>query len=305
MGCNESAHPSIGLVVLNYNNSSETISFLDGLGSIRALDAIQVVDNCSTDGSGEQLQRYSETSTDARLRFSQTSSNSGYGCGNNYGARELIASNDVDYLIISNPDVLFDESVVLGMASFLTEKSSYAAVAPVMKKPTGEICQSGWKLPTRGLFLADVRRCFLPVLPDPYDYGIKWEEAEEPVQVEVLPGSLFMIRTGVFESIGGFDEDTFLYGEENLLFAKVRQLGYSCAVLPRLSYVHAHGTSITKEVSSVRKRYRMLLDSNVIYARKVLGASRGWLALYSVLYKASIDVFVLEIAVSHALGKKR
>lgn len=302
---NSAATYGVGLVVLNYNNSKETIRFLETIRSNRALKAVQVVDNCSTDNSRDILENYCSNARDCRLGLTISPSNIGYGRGNNLGVAQLLSRASCDYVIISNPDVIFNENTVHELVYFLDAHPDYAAAAPIMKTPKGATCQSGWRLPTKHLLIKDAIRYFLPILPDPYDYGTGINTTSSFSQVEVLPGSFFLIRVDVFNSVNGFDEDTFLYGEENLLFAKVRASGWKCCIVNSLSYIHAHGTSINKEFASVKKRYWMLRSSNITYCRKVLHTSKTWVVFYKCLYTASIEVFTIELGIKNIIQSKK
>lgn len=293
----------IGVVVLNYNNAKEILQYLDRLKDNGAFEAIQVIDNCSTDDSFEKIKQYESSSADSRIRVIRSQENGGYGSGNNLGVKALLSIASPKYLLISNPDVIFTQKTIEHLSEFLDEHDQYAAVAPKMLNLAGEICQSGWKLPTKkSLHLSNLRRC-LRIVPDPTAYKELNSFKGDYFDVDVLPGSLFLIRTDVFREVGGFDEDTFLYGEEKLLFAKVKNANYKCAVLTSDSYIHAHGTTITKEISSVKKRYRMALDSDLIYCNKILGVSDVWAKLYVFFYIISVDCFALELKAKHLFDK--
>lgn len=283
--------PRIGLVVLNYNNASESIRFLNQITKLESICAIQVVDNASTDGSAQDILEYCNELKDDRIGFIYSAVNGGYGSGNNLGVQKLLERGDCEYVLIANPDTILDDFTVRNLAAFLVENGSYAAVAPLMRNPAGEFCQSAWMLPNRASMLKNALRLLNPLLSDPCDYGFDYGSLGGPADVEVLPGSLFLIRADVFERVGGFDEDAFLYGEENLLFAKIRKFGMKCALVPSCSYIHAHGTTITREISSIRARYMLLLESNILYCRKVLNTSRAFVSIYASVYRCGIEVF--------------
>lgn len=292
----------IGVVVLNYNNAKEILQYLDRLKDNGAFETIQVIDNCSTDDSFEKIKEYESSSADSRIRVIRSRENGGYGSGNNLGVKALLSIANPKYLLISNPDVIFTQETIEHLSQFLDAHDQYAAVAPTMLNVAGETCQSGWKLPTkRSLHQSNLRR-WLRIVPDPTAYKGLSSFKGEHFDVDVLPGSLFLIRTNVFKEVGGFDEDTFLYGEENLLFAKVKNANYKCAVLTSDSYIHAHGTTITKEISSVKKRYRMALDSDLIYCNKILKAKSNWISVYSTLYKLSVDLFAIELNIKQHIA---
>lgn len=292
----------VGLVVLNYNNSSETTRFLSLASQIKSIDYIEVIDNASTDGSFEDLRLACDALDSDYVFLSAAPENKGYGSGNNYGCCELSKRANVEYLIIANPDVLFDESAVSEMIGFLSKHDKYAAVAPVMLNPSGAMCQSAWKLPTTANMFLNALRLAIPAVRDPLDYG-KFGDNRKSADVDVLPGSLFMVKALDFERVGGFDEDTFLYGEENLLFAKFGAMGRKCALLLDEHYVHAHGTSIVKEITSVKRRYMMQLESNLVYCDKVLGLSNFAKACYSGFFKCCLALFSVMYSIRNTVAR--
>ncbi len=93
----------LGLVVLNYNDSETTISFLNHIKKYGIIERIVVVDNCSTDDSFEELKKFEGGNIDVL----QTDKNRGYAAGHNYGARFLCEKYSPEQIIISNPDLLF------------------------------------------------------------------------------------------------------------------------------------------------------------------------------------------------------
>ena len=302
MGNSEGALLHSGLVVLNYNNAAETVKFLYNVAGISCIDSIRVVDNASSDDSADRINECLRGFGDSRFSLVRSRDNGGYGRGNNFGVSSLLKQGACRYILIANPDTQFDARTVDSLVDFLDENFDYAAVAPLMLNPSREYCQSAWRLPSRvTLFLGSARLLF-PFLPDPFDYRLNYELIGGPFDVDVLPGSLFLIRADAFERVGGFDEDTFLYGEENILFAKLKNVGYKSAILPACAYVHAHGTTINREFSSVYKRYMMLLNSNAIYAKKILKAGPLYLFVYSFFFKIGALAFSLMLAIRDRLS---
>ena len=49
---------ALGIVVLNYNDYKTTIKFLEMIKEYKGISKVVVVDNNSTDESGERLKRY-------------------------------------------------------------------------------------------------------------------------------------------------------------------------------------------------------------------------------------------------------
>lgn len=77
----------IAVVVLNYNNYSDTVGCIGLIAGQRDLDIV-LVDNCSSDDSGVRLRdRYAGQQG---LYFIDSDSNGGYAMGNNLGIRYAV-----------------------------------------------------------------------------------------------------------------------------------------------------------------------------------------------------------------------
>lgn len=98
----------IGCVVLNYNDADTTLDLLKRIEPMEIIDQIVLVDNKSTDNSLERLKDQESN----KVHVVCAKKNGGYGSGNNVGIEYLRKNYSCDYIIIANPDVIFDESVI-------------------------------------------------------------------------------------------------------------------------------------------------------------------------------------------------
>jgi len=74
-------------------------------------------------------------------------------------------------------------------------------------------------------------------------------------------GGIFMFRRTVFETVGGFDEDLFLYHEDHDLSWRIRLLGWKIRVTPEAEiYHHYHFHKGTRKFySSEKNRLHLLM----------------------------------------------
>lgn len=278
------------LIVLNYNDCKTTLSFLEKIKNVTSIDKVVVVDNCSTDNSFKEL----EKCVSERIDVIKTESNGGYAKGNNYGIFYAIKEYNPSVIFVSNPDVEFDDKAVSKMINYLIDKRNIGAVTCRMNCTSGIYMPVAWKLPRYRDCLKENLILLKRILGDKTAYNEKYLNSSQIVKVDVVPGSMFAIRSEVFKEIQGFDERTFLYGEENLLAAKLKRNGYQSWLITDEEYIHAHSVSINKSYRSVYKRLKMGLDSRVIYCRDVLnvGAIRiGF--LYLTFYIGSLNYILL------------
>ena len=201
------------MVILNYNDSETTIELLENIKDYSVLDNIVVVDNYSTDNSYETLKRYESE----KIKVIRTDKNGGFGYGNNIGANCLLAEG-IDYIIFSNPDIIVEENVIVVLKESFAECKNAAVIAPTINEH-GNISK-GWKLkgPIFDSFtnINYLGRFFKKKLlySDEY-YNEKYSK------VDATSGCFFAMRGDVFEKIDGFDENIFLYYEENVLAKKI------------------------------------------------------------------------------------
>lgn len=278
----------LGLVVLNYNDSETTISFLNHIKKYGIIERIVVVDNCSTDDSFKELKKFEGGNIDVL----QTDKNRGYAAGNNYGARFLCEKYSPEQIIISNPDVLFDEDSIEIMSEFLEFCASAGAVTCKMNCLSTISLPIAWKLPRFADCLVQDSYILKKIFGDPLEYS-KEELAFDVCNVDVLPGSLFIIKTEAFDKVGGFDEHTFLYYEENILAFKLKEAGYKNYLLNNCSYDHMHSVSIDKNIASVRKRFEIAYKSREWYCKEYLQANNLQLKLLHIFYKIGVFNYLI------------
>ena len=72
-----------GIVILNYNDSENTMLMLDDIKNYKILSAIIVVDNHSTDDSFKKLKKYENS----KIKIIEAPENKGYAAGNNFGIK--------------------------------------------------------------------------------------------------------------------------------------------------------------------------------------------------------------------------
>ncbi|MEK7091301.1 MAG: glycosyltransferase family 2 protein [Patescibacteria group bacterium] len=169
--------------------------------------------------------------------------NRGYAVGNNLGAKQAKS----EYLLILNPDTVVSPGAIESLTSFLDSHPKAGIVAPLLLDPSGRPypLQGTRELtPLTGLFALS----FLNRLPNPISrrYWLADWDKKDPCQVDVVPGTAFLIRRNLFNRIGRFDEKFFLYFEESDLCRRVRLKGWEIYMYPPAKIMHHWGASTPK-----------------------------------------------------------
>jgi GT2 family glycosyltransferase len=80
-----------------------------------------------------------------------------------------------------------------------------------------------------------------------------FSHGEKPVKVEAISGACMLVRRDVFEQVGFFDEDYFMYAEDLDLSYRVEQAGYSNYYLRTAKVLHYGGKSSSFESATQMK----------------------------------------------------
>ncbi len=250
------------LIVLNYNTPAMTLQAVRHLQSFGSALRIILVDNCSTDASREEFAAtFGIAPEEARVgaRFVRgnvhllfNDVNRGYAHGNNVGVDYVVGLGDVAYIGIMNPDVVVNEDVLLALTRALGEHDEIGLITAktYYKGVLDEYNHCAWRANTARHFLWQSSLfgyLCMHLLPRfgfnfaPHgDYHLSYYGDRELAYVDVVQGCFFMSRLATFLKAGKFDEHTFLYCEEDILYARMRDIGKRNAVLPRYTIRHDH-----------------------------------------------------------------
>ena len=254
----------VDLVVLNYNDAITVKEYLNKVIQYKSVNHIVVVDNSSSDNSYIQLKQLQSD----KVHVIQTMENGGYAKGNNIGIQYAIKNFKSKYIIISNPDVQFEEKIVDILKSKL--KNPIVVSATVKMICTSSISlPMAWKLPSFIDCLFENLLILRKITKKTLEYKFE-ENMTNDVFVEAIPGSFFMIDVYKMRNVGFFDEGTFLYYEENILGFKYRNIGYKQLLVLNESYIHNHSVSINKSIKSESKRLKLAYNSRKYYCKKYL-----------------------------------
>jgi GT2 family glycosyltransferase len=282
--------PKIGVVIVNYNNFSDTISYINNclLKQLSVDLTIAVVDNDSDNESFSKLQEKFWDNPGIILIRNKT--NTGYSGGNNLGIHSL-ENSGCEFILISNNDIEFDDDLLLKKLTVEYRKlDSVAFVAPVMLV-NGKLSKVhyAWRLPGKmkeilsSTYLLKLIGYFY-LKNFYYSIGINEKAA---LRVECLAGSFFMGSSSVFKETGYFDEKIFLYYEETILGHKVKELNKKNYLIQGILYNHFQEYSINTRFSYFQKHH-MLLESKIYYWKNYCNAGWFFLTILKILYYINV-----------------
>ncbi len=204
---------------------------------------IIVIDNASFDGTFDVLKR-----SFPKVQLLQSYKNVGFAMANNLAYYKSIGK----YILFLNPDTEIINPAVNKMFEFLCHSDSAGAVGCQLLNKDNTIqtsCIQSFPTITNQLLSSKVLR---KLFPKSSLWGMEplCNLSKESKVVEALSGACIMVKRSLFEKIGLFSEDYFMYTEDIDLCYKIRQEGYKCFYIPHARVLHYGGGSTANKVSN-------------------------------------------------------
>ena len=272
------------VVTLNYNDAENCIKVAKNAVSAGCISHAVIVDNCSPDGSFEVLKKAEEKD----ITVISSDKNGGFAYGNNVGIRYALEHFCPDVIFTINSDIIVDEKTLKACIGFLEQNKDYGVVSPIMLDKNGNYDGGFWKYPT---YMHELKYCFWLYRKRDTFYNMPRPD-KSVIDVDAVRGSFMCFRGDALKKIGGFDEHTFLYNEENNICKMLNAAGYKAAVLAEYSYLHNHKDGAKKPKAA---NIKMRLDSGYYYITKnykTNALKRGLLRLcikYGILEQKAVD----------------
>ena len=232
--------PTVSVAIVSYNVKQYIIHCIDSINKSDYAGRIEliVIDNNSFDGSLENIK---QQFTD--VICIQNTENVGFGKAINQATG--IASGK--YYLILNPDTIIEESTISTFVDYLENNSSIGLVGPKIVNSDGSL-QKGCKrsFPTIGVALPKLIGLdkLFPNSRLAGRYNLNYLDPDEIHKVDAISGSCMFIRSELFNKIGGFDEQFFMYGEDLDLCYQIYQQGFEVHYLPTTQIMHYQGESV-------------------------------------------------------------
>lgn len=268
------------VVMLNYKTYELTINAALKFNSYSSIDIIIIVDNCSPNNSFEMIKN--ALGNEEKIVILESPKNGGYSFGNNIGLSYLKEFFDVKNVIISNPDIEVDEISINKIIYNLDQSDDLALATGCIftggKKVSNQLW---WHLTYNDMLLNQTLITYkLRKMLNKSNYG-RYKKIGNMNIAEAVPGCFFIIKYKVFEKIGFFDEDFFMYSEENVLAYKLSQINKYAGVVDDAIIYHNHPAVVEKNFI---KKLIPLLESYTLYQQKYLNCNKFQIFAYKIVF---------------------
>jgi GT2 family glycosyltransferase len=245
----------VSIITVYYNNPDDLMKLSTSMKKFLPKDQYEwiVVDNNSKTNLSAQLD----------CTYLSQSENIGFGAGCNAGAKAAKG----EHLFFVNPDCEFIENCI---PPLMTASEKNMIAGPQVLYPDGYLQLSF------GPFLsisAERRQKSLQYRERTREVQ-SWMRNEAPQTPDFVSGCAMMMKASIFQSLGGFDENFFLYNEDVDLCKRAQQKGINSAYVPEGRIQHSKSGSAKHNVDRASQEYR---KSQLLYYKKHHGAIQNLL----------------------------
>jgi N-acetylglucosaminyl-diphospho-decaprenol L-rhamnosyltransferase len=283
----------VAIAIVSYKSAALTIDCLRSIDAERPAADISiravVVDNAS--GDAPAIAEAIETNCwSSWVTLVRAPRNGGFAYGNNLAFQ---CANDVrppDYFHLLNPDTLVRRGAIRALVCFLEAHLEVGIVGGSFENLDGSAWPIAFRFPS---IFSEIEsglqfRLATRVLRR---WVVAVEMSSQAQPIDWVPGASMMIRRAVFEAIGGFDENYFLYFEETDFCFRAKNAGFSIWYVPESRVMHIAGQSTKVTGRNVPLKR---LPSYWFESRR-----RYFMATNGTPYAMATDVAAL---IAHAMG---
>lgn len=229
---------TVSIVTVGMNHLPYLRNLFKSLKNANVFDDVEryqmiYVDNCSTDGSVDFIR-----SNYPSVKILENFKPLGFGDNNNKG---ILASSG-EYIAIINPDIVVFQDSLSELINYLELNPNVGIVAPQLLNPDGSIQYSVRKF-------INLKRLSARIISRGNDSSqnkavndylckdIDWNKTQ-PIDWAI--GAAYMIRRDVYAQLGGFDNDYYLYMEDEDICYRCWQLHHPVIYHPISKMIHNH-----------------------------------------------------------------
>lgn len=275
-----------GIVIVNYNDYKTTKRLIDNIKDYKIFDKIVIVDNKSSDNSLKELKKLENK----RIIVIDSGENKGYSYALNVGCKYLIDKYKECKIIVSNSDIIIQsENDIKDL--FELVKGKNVIVGPTIIE--GNNLNRGWIVPKP---MDDVAMNILGLYKKYQKRHLMYQDSyynKDISKVGTVSGCFFAISSKHLEEMGYFDENVFLYYEENIMGVKTKDLGKNIIVANNIDVIHDHAVSIDKSLKRIKK-YDILKNSQYYFEKTYNHASKGELFLLRLTSKITRIILLIK-----------
>ena len=229
----------LSIIIVNYNVKEFLQNLLHSIekASSNISKEIIVIDNASDDGSVEVIKDKFPS-----VILLENKINFGFGKANN----QALAKAKGKYILFINPDCIVSEDTFDKMISFFENHSECGLAGCKILNSDGTLqlaCRRSFPGPWTSFTKVTGLSNFFPKSKIFARYNLTYLDENKTYEVDAVSGSFMMMRREVYDKVGGFDEQFFMYGEDLDLCYRVQKSGSKVFYVNITQVIHYKGES--------------------------------------------------------------
>lgn len=239
----------INIQLVNYNTKKYLIDCLNDVLKDLKNSKINYVISVLDNNSNDDLSYLKDVYKNKNVFFYESKKNLGFGGGHNFLAKKF----KTKYILLLNTDLKFiEKDSIKRLFDYLEEnqKTKIKVVGPKLltKENNPQIFDHGELKP----FLAKITSW----IGDTY-----WKNRNEITECSWVSGAVFLINKKTFDDIKGFDENFFLYKEEEDLCLRLREKGFKIIYNPLVKIKH-YGSVVAKKSNFMEESHKYFIKKH-------------------------------------------
>ena len=245
----------LSVIILNHNvRYFLELCVLSVQKATQDLDAeIIVIDNNSSDDSCAMMkQRF------PNIKLIENKENSGFPKGNNIAVKEAKG----EYICILNPDTVVAEDTFEKVLAFAKNKTDLGIVGCKLIDGTGNFLpESKRGIPTPWVAFTKIFGLYklFPKSALFNKYYAQHLDENQTGKVDILVGAFMVMKRDLYNELGGFDENCFMYSDDIDLSYMALQKGKSNYYFHETTVIHYKGESTVKD-GTYMKRFQEAMN---------------------------------------------
>jgi N-acetylglucosaminyl-diphospho-decaprenol L-rhamnosyltransferase len=252
---------NLTIIIVAFNSAKIIKSCLDKINFSKY--QVIVVDNYSIDNTVQVV-----TQNFPQVKIITLDKNIGYGRGNNVALRQV----ETEFALVLNPDAFILEDDIEKILALMQKTPKIALAGPLLLQNYPALESDKTKQ------LQVVESNLL-------------EKFDEYLAVKYVIGAILFLRMSVFREIGFFDENIFLYYEDDEISWRAVQSGFKAAIVPSAQGFHIGQGSSGGRLRNIYKRFWHRALSKLYWKKKQKGqlaATKSGIRLVIVFFIKSI-----------------
>jgi GT2 family glycosyltransferase len=277
---------SCSIIIIAYNSCDFIPACLKSIrDACENVDAqVIVLDNGSQEPVLPEIKEFFPEVT-----WLESKENLGFGKGCNLAEKQATKP----YLFFVNPDTVVSRDSFIRVLDFMEEHPEAGTVGCRILNEDGSLqwaCRRSFPTIVSAVSKTIGLAALFPKSKLLASYNMTYADPDAITEVDAISGSFFCMKRDLYESLKGFDEDYFMYGEDLDLCFRTKTAGFKNYYTPSTNILHFKGQSCrTRRWGSYVDFYKAMLI--FVKKHKDLYFVPNFLVSFGILFAAFVGMF--------------